>query len=133
MDDEPSGFDPMTINIDRMLVETLPRGPLPAWIPQISLKAAGPLEDYARKLCDKDAPGSHPTPNLQLLYRLIECIWLQRLPLTADEVWAVLEAHGAPLDWRSEVTSRYQYGIAALRCVVGRKPFKNRHVPPLSV
>jgi len=121
------------LNFDQVLVETLPRGPLPWWAPPIPLKEAGQLDMIARILCDEDHPGSHPTLDLSLLYQLIEYIWRQRLPLTADEVWVVLEAHGAPLGWRSEVMNRYQYGIEALIRVVGRKPFKNRRLPPLFI
>jgi hypothetical protein len=118
---------------DRVLMETLPQGPLPSWVPPIRLKEAGQLDMIAMRMCNEDHPGSHATPDLSLLYQLIQYIWHQRLDLTADEVWAVLEAHGAPLDWRSEVMSRYQYGHEALVRVVGKRPFKNRRVAPLSI
>lgn len=133
MDNEPSRFRSMIINIDRLLVETLPTGPLPTWAPPISLKAAGPLDLIAMRLCDEETPGSHPTPDTRLMYEFIGYVWKQRLPLTAEEVWAVLEAHGAPLEWRHELIRRYAHGMEALVCIVGRKPFKNRRVPPLSL
>jgi hypothetical protein len=130
-DDERLGPGPL--NFDHMLVETLPGGSLPPWVPPIPLKEAGQLDLIARLLCTEHHPGSHPTPDLSLLYEFIGYIWQQRLPLTGDEVWAVLEAHGAPLQWRCEVLSRYHYGLEALVRLVGRKPYKNRRVPPLSL
>ena len=129
--DVSGGFQ--TIDVDQVLVETLPGVPFPAWSLPIRLGEAGGIDDRVIRLIDDGNKPGYSSLNIDNLYYLILYIWQQRVPLESEEVWAVLEAHGVSLDWKDELIKRYQYGIEALVKVTYDRLYRNRRMASFSV
>ena len=105
---------------------------LPNWMPPLCMREAAELDEVAIAVCDRYAKMHSLTWNPTLLYRLVDHCWRNRLPLSSDEIWAILEAHGMPKKFAKEVKRSCTEGTQLLVYSHGRKPIKKKRVKPLS-
>jgi hypothetical protein len=106
---------------------------LPDWLPPLCMRETAELDEIVLAVCDRYAKMGSPKWNAAPFYRLIEHCWRNRLPLSSDEVWVMLEAHGIPKKFEKEVRRAYIEGTQLLVYSHGRKPIKKKRVKPLSV
>lgn len=121
------------VHADLDLFENLPGTPVPAWAPPILLGEAEELDRIVIRLCDESTWDHNRSPNMQLFYALICRVWWKRLPIEPEEMWQLLEAHGAPSKWRNQLVRLYHEERELLIYNGGRKPIKKKRVSPLSV
>ena len=113
------------------LLGPFPDTPLPLWALPLYLERAEEVDKFAVKFCEESIWKKGQAPHWDRFYDLVGLVWWRRLPIKSSEMWALLEAHGVPSNWKSRCTKLYQEGIALLRHVTGRKPYKtNRLYPP---
>lgn len=122
-----------TVNAETDLFERLPGTPVPAWAPPISLTEAEELDHLIIGLCDESSYNEDGSFSMQFFYALIRHVWRRRLPIDPEEIWKLIEAHGAPSRWRNRLIRLYSEGRDLLIHIVGRKPIKKKRVRPLSV
>ena len=129
---EPPGHQ-RTVHAELELFEHLPGTPVPAWAPPISLREAEELDRFVIRICDESTWDHNRSPSKLLVYDLIRHVWWKRLLIEPDEMWQLLEAHGAPSRWRNQLMRLYRDGRDLLIYSMGRKPVKKQRVSPLSV
>lgn len=60
--------------------------------------------------------------------QIVVAIWWLRLPLSFDDLWPSLEAHGWPIAMRGLLEDRFDFSMTALRLGAGRKAIKRKRV-----
>lgn len=129
MDGEPQHWQRRILPMD--LIEVLPKSEPPPWAPPVEMRVAAELDGIVVKFCEAGFRNGHWFVDWPSFYQIIHFIWTNRLPLEAREVWAVLEAHGIPPEFRDELSTFFRRGRELLVYAVGKRPFKNRRVNPL--
>ena len=84
------------------------------WLPPLCMREAADLDDVVLAVCDRYAKLGSLKWNYLPLFRLVDHCWRNRLPLSADEIWAVLEAHGMSKKFEKEVRRAYIEGAELL-------------------
>ena len=64
--------------------------------------------------------------------RLASTCWHRRLPLSGEEVWLTLSAHGAPGQWRDPFVDSVSFGIGLLVASRGRSLNGRRRMAPFA-
>jgi hypothetical protein len=103
------------------------------WLPPLCMREAAELDEVVLAVCDRYAKLASLKWNSVPLFRLVDHCWRSRLPLSAAEIWAVLEAHGMPKKFEKEVQRAYIDGTELLVYSHGRRPIKKKRVKPLSI
>lgn len=109
-----------------------PAKPVAKWLPPLSMREAAALDEIVVSVCSRFAELEYDKWHRGTFYRLIEHCWRKRLPLSDDEVWAILAAHGMPIEFEKDARHSYVEGTEFLIYTHGRKPIKKKRVPPLS-
>ena len=124
MDDESPNIK-RRLDTDITLVQILPAPPAPTWFPSIPIADAIPVDaalvDFCRKSCPVLRKCSIDWP---AFYELIRIIWVSRLPIEPLELWAMLDAHGVPKNWKLRLTKFFSQGRELLVHVGGKRPIK---------
>lgn len=131
--DEDDLNNQQMVNLHFEIIERLPSLQVPTWAPPISILKTFELHERIINFCDKSTCGSLTNMSLPSLYVLIYHIWNKRLPVEPNEVWYILEAHGVPKKWRTEITEIIKHGLSLLITVFGKKPIKKFRVKPMAV
>ena len=131
MDGEPQHMQRRILPID--IIEPIPAPEPPEWAPPVELGVAAELDSVVVKFCEAGNRESAWIVDWPAFYEVVRFIWSKRLPLQAEETWAVLRAHGVPDQFREELLEFFQRGRELLVYAVGKKPIKKRRVKPLAV
>lgn len=131
MDDEPPHVQ-SGLNTDTYLVQILPAPKPPTWAPPITMADAAPVDAAIVEFCQKSYLRRRWSLDWPAFYELIRVVWWNRLPLEPNELWAMMEAHGAPKNWESRLTKFFSMGRELLVHVGQRRPIKKKRVAPLS-
>jgi hypothetical protein len=102
------------------------------WLPPLSMGEAAALDEIVVSVCSCFAEFEYDKWHRDTFYRLIDYCWQKRLPLSDDEVWAILAAHGMPKKFEKDARRSYVEGTELLIYSHGRKPIKKKRIPPLS-
>ena len=121
------------VDPSRDLIQILPEPPIPDWAPPLSLREAEALDHAIVKFCEKCTGIKGWEWNQQAFYEIIRHSWQKRLPITEEELWKVLLAHGIPRNERKRVKRLFKEGREVLIYTMGRKPIKKNRVKPLSI
>ena len=130
LDGEPASWQSRVLPED--ILEFLPAPAPPAWLPPIELRAASDFDAVVVKFCDSGATSAGWHIHWTAYFEVVRFVWWKRLPIKAEEVWAVLQAHGVPVDCQGELSNFFSQGRDLLVYSAGRKPIKKRRVRPLS-
>ena len=103
------------------------------WLPPLNLREAAELDEVVVTVCRRFLELGAGKWHRGAYYRLINHCWRKRLPLSEDEVWAILAAHGMPKKFEKEARRAYLEGTELLVYAHGRKPIKKKRVSPLSL
>jgi hypothetical protein len=66
------------------------------------------------------------------IFPIVGACWWQRLPISAEELWPMLTAHGFQANDRSEFSKLFEFGRNLLTRNHGRRPIKRKRMAPLS-
>jgi len=125
MDDEPSTWQ-CRILYEIELVEPLPAAPKPNWAPGLSLADFAAIHNELIKFCEASSSGRRWRTDLHRLSFITARIWEERIPIPAEELWAILAAHGVPSSAKRDVERMYPFGLDCLVLAHGRKPIKKK-------
>jgi hypothetical protein len=106
---------------------------LTKWIPPLTMGSAAALHDVVLRVCGRFAELGSDEWHRGAFYALIDHCWRERLPLSEQEVWAILDAHGMQKNLQKDARRSYVEGMELLVYTHGRKPIKKKRVEPLSV
>jgi hypothetical protein len=126
---EPGQF---RIILKQDLIQLLPAPAPPAWAPPLCLQDAADLDSVVVNFCNKSFQDGEWILDWLAFYEIVSAIWTKRLPIQSRELWAVLDAHGVPEKWRRKLSEFFTKGRDLLLYSVGKRPFKNKRVEPLS-
>ena len=122
----------MTISFERDEFVKTPLKPLPNWICPLSIEDMGALESACiYQIMDTLQDGIEFRP--RTLWSIISVVWQRRLPITADEIWAVALAHGANPTWGEQFRTLLDFGIQTQIALNGRKAIARKRCAPFSV
>ena len=105
--------------------------PLPSWLPPLALRDAAELDEVAVWFCDRCSASGQFVWDRTSFYEVIRLCWQRRFPLTPDEVWSVLCAHGMPSELVIESQRTFLEGTELLVYTHGRKAIKKKRVKQL--
>jgi hypothetical protein len=131
LDNDPEGIETV-IDHPRDLFMKLPLPPIPNWAPPLILQEAGELDDAVIEFCRRCTTKGRWVWDHQAFYDLVAFVWRKRLPLTPEEVWTVLEAHGVPKKAKGRCQRLLREGIGLLTRANGRKAINAKRSKPLS-
>ena len=131
MDGEPQNIHRRILQSD--IIEPIPAPEPPEWAPPVGLGVAAELDSVVVNFCERGNCESGWIVNWPTFYEIVRFTWTKRLPLQAEELWAMLRAHGVPDEFREDLSEFFQKGRDLLVYAVGKKPIKKRRVRPLSV
>lgn len=130
MDGEPPEWlrrvDPVwQLYLEARLFRTL------AWAPPLSLEDTLALHEIALDVLSR--PSGRRGPSISDIARAITSVaWWARLPVSADEIWPMLEAHGVRGRGRIEFIRLFDFGQRLLVANHGRKPNSRKRMSPMS-
>lgn len=127
MDGDPETAE---IRIGLKEFERLPASDPPNWAPPISLRDASDLETLVIYLCEKGNSPAGWTIHWTAYYEVISAIWRRRIPITGDELWSVLHAHGIHDRFAPDLKEFFTRGRDLLIAANGRKPGKKKRTKP---
>lgn len=110
-----------------------PAEPVARWLPPLSMSEAAALDEIVVSVCSRFAELGYDKWHCDTFYKLINHCWQKRLPLSVDEVWAILAAHGMPIVFEKNARRSYIEGTGLLIYTHGREPIKKKRIPPLSL
>jgi hypothetical protein len=110
--------------------ERLPASDPPNWAPPISLSDASGLDELVIHLCEKGNSPDGWAINWNAYYEVICLIWRRRIPITADEWWSVLHAHGIDDRFAPELKDFFTRGRDLLVTANGKKPANKKRTVP---
>lgn len=119
--------------LPRDIIEPIPAPEPPEWAPPVELGVAAELDLVVVKFCEAGNCESGWIVDWPAFYDVVRFTWSKRLPLQAEEMWAVLRAHGVPDKFREELSEFFQRGRDLLVYAVGKKPIMKRRAKPLAV
>lgn len=131
MDDDPQHWQTRVLPWD--VIEYLPAPAPPNWAPPVELAVAAELDSKIVKFCEAGNREGEWSVDWPVFYFVIRFVWSKRLPLQPDEMWALMEAHGVPIEFKDELSEFFDKGRDLLVQAVGKKPVKKRRVEPLAV
>jgi len=106
---------------------------LPKWLPPLTLREAAELDEVVVTVCKRFQELGTGKWHRGAFYQLIDHCWRKRLPISEDEIWANLGAHGMPKKFEKQTRRSYLEGAELLVYTHGRKPIKKKRVSPLSM
>ena len=112
--------------LPREIIEPLPASEPPDWAPPISLADASELDMLIVSFCEHGNSADGWFINWEIFYRLISSVWRLRLPITGDELWRVLRAHGVSEQFEADLTGFFTKGRDLLVYTVGHRPVKKK-------
>jgi len=118
--------------LPRDIVEPFPFSEPPEWAAPISLADASDLDTIVVDFCNAGRSRNGWNIHCEVFYRVISSIWRMRIPITPNELWRVLHAHGVPDTFEIEIIDFFSKGRDLLVCTHGRKPIKKKRVEPFS-
>jgi hypothetical protein len=122
----------MIIDPTRDLYANLPLPAIPPWAPPLSLRDAGELDGAIISFCHRCTAKRKWLWVQEAFFGLIGFVWERRFPLTPEELWGVLRAHGVPDRERGRCQRLFKEGLELLTVVRGRKPVKGKRVKALT-
>jgi hypothetical protein len=105
---------------------------VPTWMPPLSIEDACALHEQVLESLRWPARGRSGKAAAKIVQGVITRCWGDRLPLTGQQVWAVLAAHGAKPSLKLPSIELFDFGMAVLVGSQGRAPVKRRLMAPLS-
>jgi len=130
--DEPNVEQIVNMDFDLcMLVKN--NEPFPNWLPPLCLRECSELEEVVVAFCIANFFMGKWKWNQRAFWRVIHLVWSKRLPLAGDEIWQVVEAHGAPSSARTRVQRQFTEGTGLLVYTHGRPPIKKKRVAPMTL
>ena len=67
-----------------------------------------------------------------VLFKIIDAVWYNRLPVSEDEVWEFVRMHGAPENLREEFIQYLSFGRKFAETIGGRRAVKRRRMKAMS-
>ena len=128
--DRPGTEQIIHLNLDLFLVLSSRRR-MPRWLPPLILREAAEVHEVVLIVCNRFAELGAAKWRPAIFYRLIEHCWRKRLPLTGDEIWELLVAHGMLNKFEKEARRLYIEGTELLVYTHGRKPINKKRITPL--
>ena len=101
---------------------------VPEWFPPFSRKEIADLEEVVVAFCDACCAKDEWNWDRRVYLSLVYLIWRMRVSISADELWHMLSAHGAPAAEYSRATEMFQDGLFLLVYANGRKPIKKKRL-----
>lgn len=99
------------------------------WLPPLSMCEAAAFDEIVVYVCSRFAELGYDKWHRVTFYRLIEYCWQKRLPLSDNEIWGILAAHGMPNKFEKDARRSYIEGTELLIYTHGRKPIKKKRIP----
>lgn len=104
---------------------------VPDWMPPLSIEDACALHEQVLESLRR-----HPDPRgrkgaSDMIRGIISRCWWERLPLSGEEVWRVLAAHGVRPSLGPIAIEYFDFGTGLLVGANGRKSVKRRRMPAL--
>ena len=131
MDGEPCNYHQRILPQD--VIELIPAPEPPSWAPPVELRIAAELDRAVVAFCEAGSVAGGWVLDWPALFEIIRLVWSKRLPLSAEEMWGLLMAHGVPGEWEEEIVGFFQRGRDLLVYAIGKRPVKKYRVQPLSV
>lgn len=117
-----------TVFYKRDLVCPYPLPQPPTWMPPLSLRDAGELENEIFDFVCRCFWGGTWEMAWPRFYSLIANIWRKRLPVSGAEVWRLASLHGLPSAWKSDIETIFEHGREILIMAEGRRPIKKKRL-----
>lgn len=105
---------------------------IPDWMPPLSIEDNAHLHERLLLRHGDLVAVQDRSAFRGLLASIVDVCWRCRLPLTGQEIWLLLEAHGVDARWRQEVIELFAFGIELLTGSNGRPAVKRRRMRPMS-
>jgi hypothetical protein len=109
-----------------------PFGEAPHWMVPLSMEDAFVVHEACLEMLDKFSMSTKALHAESTLFTIIGTCWWRRLPLTANDIWPMLKAHGAEGIEAREFGSLFDFGLRLLTAVNGRTPVKRKRMAALS-
>lgn len=106
--------------------------PIAKWLPPLSMREAAELDEVVVTVCSRFAELGYDQWHRSILYKLIGHCWRERLPLSDDDIWKILAAHGMPNEFEMDARRSYIEGTELLIFTHGRKSIKKKRISPLA-
>lgn len=131
-DDQEENYDTrITYNSDEFSIIPAPK--LPSWLLPLSIDDNNCIEtEIVNFLVDYIAIKSRNW-RTALILPIAHRLWWRRLPVRPNEVWLLLEAHGAPTKIKNRFLVELEVALEALRYSNGRSPIKKKRMRPFEV
>jgi hypothetical protein len=115
---------------DLFLIE--PIAPPPGWMLPLSIEDALSVHENMLRGLDYEADPSGESPLRHLCYPIVTGTWWRRLPLSADDIWPMLQAHNFFQSTKKDFATLFDFGNRVLVRARGRPAIKRKRMPPLS-
>lgn len=115
---------------DLFIVE--PFGDVPAWMPPFSIEDALALHEAILMTFDRSRQETGTAAIPLAIHPIVATCWWRRMPISSDEAWGMLAAHGFDVLNPYEFSRFFSFGIELLIATHGRKPIRKRRMEPLS-
>ena len=102
------------------------------WLPPLSMREAAALDEIVVSVCSRFAEPRYDKWHCSIFYKLISYCWQERLPLSGDDIWKILAAHGMSNEFEMDARRSYVEGTELLIFTHGRKSIKTKRISPLS-
>ena len=110
----------------------LPIGSTPKWLCELSIDDLSRLEDAALETALIFANASKRMNFAQLLLPLIATVRSRRLPVTSNDLWPTLVAHGFEKSLKARFHSTFEFGIELLTSLHGRPAIRRKRMRAMS-
>jgi len=105
---------------------------IPEWMPPLSIQDCELIHRCVQNFV-LFMEGSHSRSAIQnAMYGIVECSWSNRLPITGNETWAILQAHGIDNRLRKDAIAFFEFGVGLLTNVKGRRAVMRKRMPAMS-
>jgi hypothetical protein len=105
---------------------------VPDWAPPLSIDDALGLHETAIEALNSQAVVGYRSAD-ELAEGQATAVWWRRLPIDADTIWPMLQAHGAAPRVRKEFRHLFSFGHRLLVRNHGRKPVRRKQMKPFEV
>jgi hypothetical protein len=120
------------VSYDRDRFVRAPVTAVAIWMPPLSSDGLCILEDTTIDRFLRAIEMSGRSILIEVVEALVAVVWRRRLPVTASEVWQMLQAHSFEIERKLEFCALFDFGIALLISTLGRRPIKKKRVEPMS-
>jgi hypothetical protein len=103
-----------------------PLQPAPSWMCPLAISDLLVLEEGAMRALLRAFESGAKTIRVEAAQVLVAAAWWRRLPVTGEQIWAMLQAHGFEERWQSDFCQLFDFGFSLLVSTHGRKPIRKK-------